>query len=242
MSYVPQYSILITTYECSGKGKEFLEENLSMIVNQSYPNIQVIISDHSKDDEIENFVNTFDKKNLELIYTRYTEHYGNPCHNWNNALQYASGDYLHYLAMDDRFYDIDVIEYIVNFMEHKKDISWVATAHQLDPANLIFIPKWDQRIFFGMNTISGPSAIIIRKTIKHITLDPEFLYFLDLDWYYRLFDVAGPPFIIKKICWVNRVSPYQLSHTVCTEELKNLEKIKLINKYQNFLPLTALKN
>ena len=101
--------VTVLSVTLNGCSKEFLEENLSMIVNQSYPNIQVIISDHSKDDEIENFVNTFDKKNLELIYTRYTENYGNPCHNWNNALQYATGDYLHYLAMDDRFYDIDGI-------------------------------------------------------------------------------------------------------------------------------------
>lgn len=238
----PLYSILITSYECNGKGKEFLGENLSMIVDQSYPNIQVIISDHSKDDEIENFVNAFDKKKIELIYIRYTENYGSPCHNWNNALKYSTGDYLHYLAMDDKFYDNEAITYIVNFMEINKDARWVATTHQLAPSNKIFIPVWDQRIFLGMNTISGPSAIVIRKDFKHVSLDPTFLYYLDLDWYYRLFDEAGPPFIIKRICWVNRVSEYQLSRTVCTDELRNDEKIKLIYKYQNYLPLTALKH
>lgn len=42
-----RYSILITSYECYGKGAEFLRENLLSVFSQTYRPIQCIISDHS---------------------------------------------------------------------------------------------------------------------------------------------------------------------------------------------------
>jgi len=229
------YSILITSYECYGKGSELLRENLLNVFSQTYRPIQCIVSDHSRDNVIEDMVKTLDTNGVDFIYLRYSENYGNPCHNWNNALKYATGDYIHYLAMDDYLADNHSVQNVVDYMKQSNP-KWVAVSHIMIPHNNLFIPRWNDDILH-YNTISGPSAIVIDRSIKHITLDPNFTWFLDLDWYYRLYKEAGKPAILDKIIWINRFHSYQLSNTLCnSDEYRGDEYNKLIAKYGNPLP------
>lgn len=223
------YSILITSYECYGKGVEYLKENLLNVFNQTYRPIQCIVSDHSKDNVIEDMVRTLDPKGVDLIYTRYSEHYGNPCHNWNNALKYCNGDYIHYLAMDDRLASETVVEDVVHFMK-KTHAKWIACSNITTHDNQIYIPKWPDDIL-KTNTLSGPSAIVLDTSLKHITLDPQFTWLLDADWYYRISQEAGPPVICDIILFLNRVHPHQLTNTVCSEKVKHDEYTKLMKKH-----------
>jgi len=229
------YSILITSYECYGKGSELLKHNLLSVFSQTYRPIQCIVSDHSRDNVIEDMVKILDTNGIELIYVRYSENYGSPCHNWNNALRYATGDYIHYLAMDDYLADNHSVQNVVECMKQSNP-KWVAVSQRTSHDNNIFVPRWNNNILHD-NTISGPSAIVLDKSIKHITLDPNFTWFLDLDWYYRLYKEVGKPAILDKIIFINRVHPHQLTRTVCTSrQYKQDEYNKLIAKYGNPLP------
>jgi glycosyltransferase involved in cell wall biosynthesis len=226
----PLYSIIITAYECHAYGVQFIEENMAAIISQTYRPIQVVISDHSKNDNIENVISGMDMCGVNVIYKRYEEHYGNPCHNWNNALLYATGDYIHYLALDDRLYDIQSVASIVKYAENNKTSRWFAIGHITEPENKNFIPRWNDNILVK-NTISGPSAIVLRRDLRHIQLDPAFTYYLDLDWYYRLYKEAGVPNCIGYPLWINRRGPHQLTRTVCTAENNKREDQLLIKKY-----------
>jgi glycosyltransferase involved in cell wall biosynthesis len=229
------YSIVITSYECYGKGSEFLKENLLHVFSQTYRPIQCIVSDHSRDNVIEDMVKTLDTNGVEFIYVRCSENYGNPCHNWNNALKYATGDYIHYLAMDDYLADDHSVQYVVDYM-NQSNPKWAVVSQRTSHDNNIFIPKWNDDILH-YNTISGPSAIVLDKSIKHITLDPNFTWFLDLDWYYRLYKEVGKPAILDKIIFINRVHPHQLTRTVCkSTQYQKDEYNKLIAKYGYPLP------
>lgn len=232
------YTILITTYECYGVGKTLLEENLSMIINQSYRPIQVVISDHSKDDVIKNYIESVNSQSVDIVYTKYSENYGSPCHNWNNSLKYAKGSYIQYLALDDMLENKDSVKNAVNFMNLRPNTNWFVTAHRINPSGETFIPKWNSQIL-TRNTVSGPSAIIIREGLKDIKMDPEFIWYLDLDWYYRLYKEGGQPGIIDFIHWINRKHPLQLTHTVCSNSIRENEKQKLFKKYGNPLPTSA---
>lgn len=228
------YTIVISAYECHGKGAEFLRENLTSIFDQSYRPIQCIVSDHSRNDDISNMVKTLNPNGVDFIYVKYSDHYGNPCHNWNNGLKYATGDYIHYLAMDDKLENNDSVKNVVEFMKNT-NAKWIACSHKINPTNEVFIPKWNDYII-QTNTISGPSAIVIDKTLKHITFDPQFILYLDLDLYYRLYKEAGEPLIYNNVAWVNRIHSLQLSHTVCDYNLTLLETERLVKKYGNPLP------
>lgn len=232
MSESALYTILISTYECKGFGVEYLEQNLHTIITQTYRPIQVIISDHSRDNEIQRLVESIpESSNLEIRYKRYTEQYGNASANWNNALLDASGEFIHYLAMDDMLADTGAIDRIVSFMTSNPNSKWIASETLIIPGRQHFIPSWNPYVWNG-NTISGPSAVTIRKSLKHIRLDEKLRMYLDIDWYYRLYLEAGKPLILNSITWVNRTHPNQLTYHIDEGELKR-ENCILLQKYKN---------
>lgn len=229
------YSILITTYECNGKGPEYTNNLLNSILMQDYRPLQVIVSDHSKNDVVERVVRSKQAVGIEIIYDRYCENYGNACHNWNNALRFATGDFLHYFAMDDFFVQKDSITQIVTHMNKHPEHSWLASGHIVYPTGHVFMPRWNPNILQA-NTLSGPSAITIRKHLRHITLDPQFSWLLDLDWYYRLYKEAGKPGFLQSIIWANRNHSEQLSNTANVGERRLFENKLIKEKYGNPLP------
>lgn len=228
------YTFLITSYESHGKGAEYITNNLNKIISQTYRPIQVVVSDHSNDDNVENAIKAIDITGIDLVYKRFSEHYGSIAANWNNALTYAKGSLIQYLALDDYLADNNSVKNVVEFFKNSS-AQWIACSHRIDPSKEVFVPKWNSNILQG-NSISGPSAIVLRESLKHIALDPDFNCFVDLDWYYRLYKIAGPPTIFNKVTWVNRHHEDQMSHTVCKGENVINEQKKLIKKYGYPLP------
>lgn len=230
------HSIMITSYECYGKGSEFLKTNLESIFAQTYRPLQCIVSDHSKDDVIENMVKTLDHKDIDFIYVRYTEHYGNPCHNWINALKYATGETLQYLCMDDSLVHPDAIKDALEDMK-ANNAKWMICAHLFMPYNVIFMPRWNDRLLYGDNTISAPGAAIISSELKHVTFDPQFIWFMDVELYYRLYKAAGHPYVCKKPTFVNVEHDNQMTYRVCTTDRRTVETDLMYKKYGSPLPL-----
>jgi hypothetical protein len=120
-------------------------------------------------------------------------------------------------------------------MNQLPDTKWFITGHRVNPSGEIFIPKWNSNIL-ERNTVSGPSAIIIRPCLEQVQLDPEFVWYLDLDWYYRLYKKGGKPAVLSGIHWINRNHPLQLTHTMCTRGRRVYEKGMLFEKYGEPLP------
>ena len=65
----PIISICIPTNEMGGKGLEFLKQGIESIRIQTFNNYEIIISDNSKVDDVENYCNEVKKDiNLLLLY------------------------------------------------------------------------------------------------------------------------------------------------------------------------------
>jgi hypothetical protein len=106
----------------------------------------------------------------------------------------------------------------------------------VEPLNTKFTPRWNDNIL-QINTIGGPVAIVLHKSLKHITLDPRFIWFLDLDLYYRLYKEVGPPVIYDEIAIIGRIHDLQLTNTVCKRRhFRENETRQLILKYGSPLP------
>ena len=58
-------SICIPTYEMGGKGLKFLRQGIESIRLQTFDNYEIIISDNSKVDDIENYCNEVKK---DIVY------------------------------------------------------------------------------------------------------------------------------------------------------------------------------
>ena len=92
----PLVSVCVPTYN----GEQYLGEALDSILNQSYPKIEVIISDDSSSDNTLKIVEDFCKK--ANFPVRVKEH--KPCGigaNWNNCVKHAEGKYIKFLFQDD---------------------------------------------------------------------------------------------------------------------------------------------
>lgn len=224
-------SICIPCYEMNNLGATFLHFNLTKILFQTYDNIEVIISDHSKDDSILNICRDFSNKGLEILYIRNENMIGNSSANLNEAIKSAKGDIIKVIFQDDFLYHDRSIEDIVN--EYKKDnnIKWLVTSCCHTENGSMYYnymdPKYTENILEGNNRISSPSVLSFINSDDKLLFDPEFVWLMDCDYYYRMYQKYGLPFYLKSINVVNRHWGGQLTKTLSPEVTENEHKIIL---------------
>jgi glycosyltransferase involved in cell wall biosynthesis len=95
----PFISICIPAY----KNKDFLGILLQSILEQDYKDYEVIVTDDSPDDSVEEVCASF-KENLPLIYHRNRPVKGSPA-NWNAGIALAKGGWIKMMHDDDWFAD-----------------------------------------------------------------------------------------------------------------------------------------
>lgn len=92
-------------------GGEFLRAALDSIVGQTYPNLQVIISDNCSDDQTAATVQTYLARDPRLVYVRQ-EHPLKAIENFRFVLDRAQGEFFMWAAHDD-VHSADYIEKLV---------------------------------------------------------------------------------------------------------------------------------
>jgi glycosyltransferase involved in cell wall biosynthesis len=212
-------SVVIPTYEAYGAGVAFLSRLLDSIMNQSFKDVEIIVSDHSGDNAIANFL-----ENKPVVYVRNERMRGSSSANLNNAIEHSSGDIIKPMFMDDYFHDANALSII-----HDRFIggaSWVAVGVDVsDSTHHIknFIPKWNDRVVFGHNTISSPSAIAyLRCDLKW---DERLIWLMDCKFYRDLYDKFGLPAIEEQVLITNFLHSKQLTHTMGRERQKMEEDL-----------------
>lgn len=173
---LPKVSILIPTYN----RPKMLLQALQSALNQSYPNIEIIIGDNSDNDltwrNLAPHLN-----NPKIKYFRNEINLG-PVRNQQKCLEASTGEYVNYLMDDDLFHP-QKIEKMMNYFLGHKDITLV-TSHKLtiDKNNRVFqiyqvpfTPLFSQDtildgISFGnmmlrdrINYIGAPTMVLFRK-------------------------------------------------------------------------------
>ena len=96
-------SIAIPTYEMNGRGPGFIEQSLNYISRQTYTDLEVVISDHSLNDEIKNICENF--KSLDINYIKNETDRGSSSANLNNAIRNTKYDIIKFLMQDEFLYD-----------------------------------------------------------------------------------------------------------------------------------------
>ena len=77
-------SICIPTYEMSGRGVGYLTHSFNILSKQSFKDFDVVISDHSQNDDIKKLCENYSNL-LDIQYHRNTEGRGSNSININNA-------------------------------------------------------------------------------------------------------------------------------------------------------------
>ena len=94
------FSVVIPCWEIKGKGVDYLEWSFNILANQTFKDFEVVISDHSVDDEIRDLCDRW-LPYLDIIYTKNSHGRGKISPNLNNAIRHATGKYIKILFQDD---------------------------------------------------------------------------------------------------------------------------------------------
>jgi len=207
----PLISICIPTYEAKGKGVELLTPNIASCLNQTYKNIEIIISDHSIDDDIKNFCESL--KDPRIKYIKYSENRGKPAYNTNNAIYNSSGDYIKIMNQDDFFLEEDSLEIAVKLLDNN---SWVIfpCAHinsstlEISSYHNPYLPVDKENLIRGVNTVGNPSCGLFPKGFE---IDINVLYMIDCELWYNLYVTLGPAAIINQYSIGVLVGDHQLT-------------------------------
>jgi len=222
-------SICIPCYEMGGKGATRLEQLIRSICYQTYTNYEIIISDHSVKSDIYDVTKSFEFEHLKINYIKNDYKRGSSSANVNSALKSATGDIIKIMFQDDFFIDNNALNII-----SKKQSSWgvCGCVHSLED-NAVFynrlIPFWQDNIKKGVNTLGGPSCLFFKKT--DVYFDENLLWFMDTDFFYRMYKKFGLPDIIEEPLYSSRESVNSVSRTLITDELIERETKIIKEKY-----------
>ncbi|MEH1924684.1 glycosyltransferase [Nostoc sp.] len=208
----PLISICIPTYN----GEIFIAEAINSVLCQTYPNIEIILSDDNSTDRTVEIAKSF---NQELSFDfSIIEHgqYG-LAQNWNFCISQAKGKYIKFLFQDDLL-EPTAIEEMVNLAERDEEIGLVFSPRRLftNTGDTVYDSNFlmhheakdvhkawsklkpiqsgqqlllDPNILGSpINKIGEPSTVLIRKDVfeKVGLFNPEFCQLVDLEMWLRI--------------------------------------------------------
>ncbi|WP_165571324.1 glycosyltransferase family 2 protein [Flavobacterium reichenbachii] len=222
---MPLVSICIPIYN----GDLFLEEALESAINQTYSNLEIIISDDKSIDKSLEIIERFNSK-TEIPFYIYDHEPNGIGSNWNNCIKYSNGDYIKFLFQDDLLRS-DCIEKMIDLVISEKNIGLVYCKRTIlhNPKNAAHIAwvdyggtlhkKWSaiqvqQGVINGkkylsdlylmqepLNKIGEPTAVLLKKECfrKVGFFDENLKQALDIDYWYRLMKYYKIGFIDEEL-------------------------------------------
>lgn len=197
----PLVSVIIPTFNRPKYFKLALESAL----NQTYRNLEVVVSDNSTEDDTENMMKEYLANDSRIKYFRHKNFTAND--NWNFARKYNNPDaeYVNWLMDDDLFYPRK-LEVMVEIYRNNPDISLVTSIRDVIDANgNVFPQRMPQpeilnqtmkvngddagRMMFhtGKNYIGEPTTVLIRKKFLR---NNDMCWTDEEDGFYSLIDIS----------------------------------------------------
>ncbi len=208
-------SIVIPTYEAKGRGVILLKDLLDSIVCQSYKDIEVVISDHSKDNLIKEFSELYNEK-LNINYSSIEYGRGNSSINMNNGISLSNGEFIKIMHMDDVFCNDKAIELMVSHLLEDKNIKWGAFGfkHNYENKNHSIerevVPEmYENECMEACSLIGCPSVSFFINESN--LFDENLIIINDFDMHYRLNKKYGSPLIIPEISITIRIHDTQVT-------------------------------
>jgi len=164
---------------------------------QKFRDFDVIITDDSDIDNVENLVCSYDFQEIKFQYFRNFPALKSP-ENWNSSIRRAKGEYIKLLHHDDWFtYDFS-LKILVDLMENNNNavICFVSSRNvDLESNSIVNINKpsynWIYQILtnpielISGNLIGSPSATIYKNGLG-IYYDKNLKWFVDVEFYINI--------------------------------------------------------
>lgn len=205
-------SVCIPTWECGGRGSQFLTDLLESAKTQTFTDFEVCVSDHSVDDHVEKLCDSY-YNDLDIKYYRNTSQRGNGPANTNVAINMAKAEIVKIVFQDDFFCNNNALQEVANAF-HGDGMWLVSGCNHTDEQRSAYYnqmyPQWNDNIIRGVNTISSPSVLSFRSSVKE-RFDENLVHMMDCEFYHRLYTKYGSPLIVNSAHVTNRVHSGQIS-------------------------------
>lgn len=193
-------SIVLPTYEMCGDGLFFLELNLSKLIKQTYKNFEIVLSDHSVDSSIRDLCLKY-SDTLNINYIKNEEKRGSSSANMNNGILNCKGEIIKLIMQDDYFYDDRALENIVKVFDEDENVNWLVSGcvygDKSGNVHGSVYPFYTDNIISGENRIGAPCVLTIRNS-HPLLFNENLIWMMDCDYYKRLYDKYGKPFILNE--------------------------------------------
>ena len=179
-------SICIPAY----KRIHYLKRLMSSIENQSYTNYEVIISDDSNDNSVEELLKEY-KGKLEVKYFKNEKALGTPA-NWNHAISKATGEWIKLMHDDDWFANEYSLEKFASATRNGYPFIFSAYSNKVELNNnteMMFFNEdlktsilKNPLLLLAKNIIGPPSVTLFRNSIKD-KYDERLKWRVDIEYY-----------------------------------------------------------
>lgn len=196
-------SIIILSYN----NFRYYKQCLDSVLSQDYPSTEIVLSDDCSNDfnkqEILDYINENKSENIKNVKININEKNIGIVKNYNKAISLSSGKYIFYLAIDDVFYDNNVLSDVVNFFKKTnyliftgyKDIYDETLSRYIKtlprPIEVELLKSNDHKLLYESlckgSFISGSNTPFSRELIdKYGYLDENYFYLEDYPRYLKL--------------------------------------------------------
>lgn len=201
----PFFSILIPTHNIPQRGY-FLQRALDSIDLQSFRDLEIIVCSSPA-------------RSMGA--------------NINAGVRQAQGTYIKFLFMDDYLLHPQALQVIYDEVMRAGPyhLPWLVTGrtHHYEADNSVKYPRtpsWSERISTGFNTIGCPSVLSVLNDDPPLFND-NLRWLVDCDYYMRLFQRYGLPYIITDINVAIGIHPAQETNKIPDDEtLAEMEWMK----------------
>jgi glycosyltransferase involved in cell wall biosynthesis len=220
---------------------EFLRKTLHAIGEQSFTDYELIISDDSIDNSVQNLLSEFDFGE-KFLYFQNIPSLGTPA-NWNYVQSKASGKYIKLVHHDDFFTSTESLGKFVKLLDDNPgaDLGFSATEvwslasdakrkHECTLEQFEKIRNHPSSLFLG-NRIGSPSATIY-KNDSLIAYDETMKWLVDIDYYIQRIK-ANPQIVFTSealICTVDGAKGQVTQGLITDGEIQIREHLYLFSK------------
>lgn len=216
-------SVCIPTYN----GAAYLADAVHSVLQQTYPDFELIISDDASLDNTVQIVSSFQDERLRLV--------ANPVRlglvgNWNRCLELAGGEYIAIFHQDDLMEPSNLVEKVAALEKYPSAGFVYSDINLIDQNGTIVGGHWTRQPevdtkfsgdeFFGVvsangNPVSCPSVIVRRECYDQLGyFDSRLPFAVDLEMWLRIakrYDVAfvAKPLISQRTHFAQETSRFQ---------------------------------
>jgi len=188
LKLTPLVSICIPCYKNPDSFKRCLES----VLQQTYSNFEIIITDDSPTNEIKDLVDLH-FKDVRILYQKNVTQLGSP-ENWNAGIALAKGEYIKILHHDDWFAQDDALaKFVDKALSTNADFICSNCVNNLPNKKKEhkildrFKAKWadDTSLILFSNLIGAPSVTFYKRQIQNpVLFDRGTFWFVDILFYF----------------------------------------------------------